>query len=420
MAAFSGMAGEIRASMTSEQFDLAGYSESRVTDLLTQAFGSILDAPTSMVKFTFVVGGGKLVRGKYAEEMPKWVNAALRTCEYEYDNSAAETLDSQGSFKQQHDTGKNLIYIIVYPKITWRPESEKEAAEDAGEVIDSSSPEYMVVASTLEVFEDILDRKIEFWRQRKQCLKILQDAKAEFDEIAAKMMGGKLLDPVEQAKYDANSGEDDAKILFLQNEIKTMVDEGELLISEKDEVLANMNKNLAEAETAGQAKRVETIKGRKAALEKLQPLEPRLRLGEKIQKFRLKLLALKALEEKQKNMSLTMADLQALGEKGEIEETVEELERKSRCWFETDEDFVLRCAYEVKLAEKAHAKKKPGAVGAKKGSGLGSGGKKAAAPTSKGRAPMGAMSFSGIGAKKSAPAKAPSFASAFGAGSDSD
>ena len=81
-------------------------------------------------------------------------------------------------------------------------------------------------------------------------------------------------------------------------------------------------------------------RGRKAALEKLQPLEPRLRLGEKIQKFQVKLLGLKALEEKQKNMSLTMADLQALGEKGEIEETVEELERKSRCWFETDEDFV--------------------------------------------------------------------------------
>lgn len=418
MAAFSGMAGEIRSSVASEQFDLAGYSEARITDLFTQAFGSTLDAPTSMVKFTFVVGGGKLVRGKYAEEMPKWVNSALRTCGYEYDNSAAETLDSQGSFKQQHDTGKNLIYIIVYPKISWRPESEKEAAEDAGEVIDSSSPEYIVVAATLEVFEDILDRKIEFWRQRKQCLKILQDAKAEFDTIEAKMVGGKLLDPVEQAKYDANSGEDDAKISFLQNEIKTMVDEGELLSAEKEEVLSNMSKNLTEAEAAGQAKRAETIRGRKAALEKLQPLEPRLRLGEKIQKFRVKLLGLKALEEKQKNMSLTMADLQALGEKGEIEETVEELERKSRCWFETDEDFAVRCAYEIKLAEKTHAKKKPG-VGGKKGSGLGSGGKKAAAPVSKGRSAASAMSFASIGAKKSAPAKAPSFASAFG-GDDSD
>lgn len=420
MASFSGMAGEIRSSIESDQFDLAGYSESRVTDLISQAFGNgPLEAPTSMVRFTFVVGGGKLVRSKYTEELPKWMNAALRDCGYEYDNSAAETLDSQGYFKQQHDTGKNLIYIIVYPKITWRPESEKAAAEEEGELIDSSSPDYIVVAATLDVFQDIVDRKLEFWRQRKQCLMILQEAKAEFDAIEAKMVGGKPLDPVEQAKYEANSGEDNEKISYLQNEIKAMVDEGELLAAEKLEVLSNMGKNLREAEEAGQAKRVETISSRKAALEKIQPLEPRLRLGEKIQKFRLKLLSLKTLEEKQKSMSLTMADLQALGEKGEIEDSIEELERKSRCWFETDEDFAERCAYEIKLAEKAFAKKKPSLGATKKGTGLGSGGKKSSAPSSTARrAAPGSMSFASIG-KKAVPAKAASFSSAFG-GDDSD
>ena len=49
-------------------------------------------------------------------------------------------------------------------------------------------------------------------------------------------------------------------------------------------------------------------------------LKPQLRLGDKIQKLRIKLHSLKAVEDKQKSMSLTMADLQALGEKGEIEE----------------------------------------------------------------------------------------------------
>lgn len=35
------------------------YTEQRAKDLITSAFSTPLDAPTEMVKFTFVVGGGK-------------------------------------------------------------------------------------------------------------------------------------------------------------------------------------------------------------------------------------------------------------------------------------------------------------------------------------------------------------------------
>jgi hypothetical protein len=59
-----GLAGEIRSSIESTQFDLSGYSESRVTDLVHAAFSSPLDAPSQMVRFTFVVGGGKLIRAR--------------------------------------------------------------------------------------------------------------------------------------------------------------------------------------------------------------------------------------------------------------------------------------------------------------------------------------------------------------------
>ena len=61
----SGIAGEIRSSLTSEQFDLGGYTEQRVRDLVIGAFSSPLEAPREMVRFTFVVGGGKLVRARY-------------------------------------------------------------------------------------------------------------------------------------------------------------------------------------------------------------------------------------------------------------------------------------------------------------------------------------------------------------------
>ena len=57
----SGLAGEIRSSVDSDQFDLSGYSESRAKDLITSAFSQPLTTPSKMIRFTFVVGGGKLV-----------------------------------------------------------------------------------------------------------------------------------------------------------------------------------------------------------------------------------------------------------------------------------------------------------------------------------------------------------------------
>jgi hypothetical protein len=59
-----GLAGKIRASDVSEQLDLAGYDEARVKDLMAAAFSTPLTAPREMVRFTFLVGGGKLVRAR--------------------------------------------------------------------------------------------------------------------------------------------------------------------------------------------------------------------------------------------------------------------------------------------------------------------------------------------------------------------
>ena len=73
-----GLAGEIRSSINSDQFDLANYTEQRSRDLILSAFKEPLTAPTEMVKFTFIVGGGKLVRSRYSDDLTKWLVAALR------------------------------------------------------------------------------------------------------------------------------------------------------------------------------------------------------------------------------------------------------------------------------------------------------------------------------------------------------
>ncbi len=379
MAAFepqlSGMAGEIRAALESEQFDLAGYTEQRVTDLMTNSFSLPLTAPEKMIKFTFVVGGGKLVRAKYNEDMPKWINAALRSIGYETDNSAAETFDSQGTFKQQHDTGKNLIYIHVYPKVTCSaPASTDKEGGGNGAAMDTKSPEYLCIASQLDMFKDIVQKKLPFWRQRKACLKILQDSHAAYEMVEQKMCAGQPLTPADTAIYEMNSGQDAEKIAYLQAEIKALVDAGQLVATEKEDLLKSLAANIAESEAAGQGKKAESIKAKKDALEKLKPIVGRLRHGDEIQKRRMKLLSLQALEDKGRSMSLTIADLQVLGEKGEIEEEVAGYEAASRGWFERDDEFLARCALEEKQAKSRFDEQKAKAAKQKGGGGGGGGG----------------------------------------------
>jgi hypothetical protein len=61
----SGIAGEIRSLVSSDQFDLGGFTEQRVRELLLSAFQTPLDVPKEMIRVTFVVGGGKLVRARW-------------------------------------------------------------------------------------------------------------------------------------------------------------------------------------------------------------------------------------------------------------------------------------------------------------------------------------------------------------------
>jgi len=97
------MAKKIRASVGEDQFDadLAGFTQEQAADLIHRAFQDPIESDAFRV--TFVIGGGKLVRARYDEQLPKWLGAALRVLGYAEDRGAA--LGSQAVFKQQHDTG---------------------------------------------------------------------------------------------------------------------------------------------------------------------------------------------------------------------------------------------------------------------------------------------------------------------------
>ena len=111
-----------------------------------------------MVRISFVVGGGKLVRQKYSDDLPKHFCSALTLVGFQeerqealefavnalcsvhgesskarvqsarvslslrnylwQDNSATVEQGSAGKFKYHHDTNKNLKFVHVFPKIS--------------------------------------------------------------------------------------------------------------------------------------------------------------------------------------------------------------------------------------------------------------------------------------------------------------
>lgn len=382
-----GLAGRIRASVTSDQFDLAGYTQPRVSELFTHAFSTPLTAPTEMVKFTFVVGGGKLVRSRYDDDLPKWVAATLREIGYNEDRSAAVDFSSQGSFKHQHDTGQNLKTITVFPHVECANQKTVSApSATTPESIDPKSIEYMITACEFSTFCDMVSSKTVSWTQRKRLLHLLQECHASFAAIEAKLTTGQPLTPYEQSVYDSNNGSDEQKMQWLQEDIKMMAESGKLTPDEKSELLTTISHNLetvtAEIASASAANKTalvtkleakkQFILARKAKIEAAAAVSHPLKFASEIQKCYLQLFPLLALEEKSRSMSLTMADLKALEAKHDLEESAAGYAKASRCWMETDEEWQARVDATKREAKTLYDKrvkttKKPVSVGSKTG-----------------------------------------------------
>jgi hypothetical protein len=95
---------------------LAGQNVSTITTNVTNAFSDPLPLD-DMIRITFVTGAGKLGRQKYDDNAAKALTSALRNLGFEEDRGASCVKECAGSFKLQHDTGKNLKTVVVFPKI---------------------------------------------------------------------------------------------------------------------------------------------------------------------------------------------------------------------------------------------------------------------------------------------------------------
>jgi len=384
----SGMAASIRAATESETFDLAGNSTSTITTTIKAAFATPITL-SSMIRITFITGAGKLGRQKYDESAAKVLTSALRELGYEDDRGASCVNECAGSFKLQHDTGKNLKTVVVFPFITGEDTIQDGVDLDgssAPSLLDPGTPPEMIAMSSMNTFERMVGNKCASWNQKKECLNVVTLLKTLVEELDQKLAVGTVLTDSEQNFYDSISIESlNQKATFVKEAMKKHVDEGAITKSEKDKLISQvkdklnaLNEEIDDATKGKKVKKVNKLNIQKEKLtERFNTLDnitqkaPRpLKHQSDIEKLRKEMQPLLKLEKETKGRLLSIKETTLLGRKEEIEEEIYILEDKSRGWFEDDDEFQLRVD-----ASRSQAKLKAASASKKKATGSG-GGKK--------------------------------------------
>jgi len=377
----SGLAKEIHAAAAageSDEWELTNYTEAQCEALVRAAFA--VPVPTlrgEMVCARFIVGGGKGTRGKFSDDLPKHLTGALRAIGFADDRGAATTLASAGCFKFQHDTGRNIKVVCVYPNVVAVPgtvpgEGEDEEDDEYTVAIDEESPIYLCCMSGLGTFQEMVADKCKGWSQKRRLLSALKRTGAMLEECERKMVSMEELSEGERLMYDTYDKDLIAsKVQWLGGAIKGMVAAGQLSEVEREEVLDGMRERLEalgkeESEKAVAAR--EALQKKRSAVAAASPfLVPVPRAGE--------LKAVWQAANRIRNQTAHKGGLmspEAAMELSTLEERERLLVEECRGWLETDDELEARLA--PLRPRVGGGGKTKGKGGGKKKGGSGSGG----------------------------------------------
>jgi len=278
-------------------------------------------------------------------------------------------IDCAGTYKSQHDTGKNIMTVIIFPNVEGPSgEEAKEGEEGAdgggGGDAAAASAQEMAVTASMDMFPRMIASKCPAWSQKKRLVKILQDFIQALGEVQAALVAGTATEQ-QLALYDLATPEDvQAKVEWLTGAMKEQVEAGQLVAAEKrtlqtqvEAKLEALGEELAKLEELPEgdpkrAKRGEKLATQKAALEGrqellagVQPLTHHpLKREPQIREVWRRYEPLLQVAEGARGRMLTLAETRALGEKEDLEAEIARLEGESRGWFESDEEFETRLA----------------------------------------------------------------------------
>lgn len=313
----------------------------------------------SMVKLTFVCGGGKQTRQKYGDDLVRDFCQALDAIGFDSDSAACTELSAAGRYKYQHDTSKNLKFVHVFPRIAVpeAEEGEEEVDEDGEPVQGQREPADVLAECEIEDFRRMLGSHVTAYAAKKRLFDSLKEKLARLEECEAKMIAREEIEASLQKLYDTLSADIlKDKVKVVATEMQASIDAGELTAPERSQVIDQLDAKLPlletelkKAEADGKEKlktkleeQKDKLKATKAKLSDGRAQDPPpLKYADQIQKMHKRLVGLARLE-KESAGKYTLDQLKALGEKPDMEEAMSVMQTRSRMWFESDEEFKLR------------------------------------------------------------------------------
>ncbi|XP_063932456.1 uncharacterized protein LOC135144343 [Zophobas morio] len=361
---------DIRNCTGVEQFDLSGFTEEKVNQLINDCFSTPIENCGCCV--TFVVGGGKLTRARYDPKLQKYVTAALTNVGYSEDRGASK--ETPGTFKFQHDIAKNLLFIHVFPY-----GKEKESNCNLSKLDNVSSASNMpddkslILQLTLEEFKRFASKKARSYTAKQRCLEHLKETSSVCKRVEEKLVKRERIKEEEQNLYDV-CREVEEKIKFLQAQLQRHVEGllGEdvlpLTKAEKSHCLEKIKAKLFKLqEQLSKTCNLKEQKKLNSAIEQANTLIEKLKLAEVTSVtpllFQDKLIPLyKALFELLNIKSKTVQTIEEMRkvttELPVLEEKCEVLLNLSREAFEKDDELRLRANALKKQAKKSETIRK--------------------------------------------------------------
>ena len=354
-----------------------------------------------MIRITFVVGAGKLSRQKYDDKAMQNVTSALKQLDPPYveDRGASCVNECAGCYKTQHDTGKNLFTVVVFPRLV---EQEEERGSHGGGGAFSyqypiplplveGSPEHTILLASEQTFQKMAPSTCPTWSEKKSCSEVLKAAFETVEKMDAKLMSGTPLSDGENEFYDAVGGAAsiNAKAECIKKLMHQQVESGSLTNEELDKLLHQvcdkidgLSEDISVALQNSQEKKATKLTAQKEKAEARKKMlqghnakpPPKLKHDDQIMKLSKKLQPLVKLEQSSKGRLLSMKETKALAEKDDILDEIAELEEASRGWFEDDDAFQVRLEdsrrkQEAAIATSSSSKSASGGKGKKPGTG---------------------------------------------------
>lgn len=350
--------------LESETFDLAGNSASTIETTIRSAFSEPLELQ-EMIRITFVTGAGKLGRQRYDDDAARILTSTLRDLGYVEDRGASCVKECAGSFKLQHDTGKNLKTVVVFPFIKNSLEkgmnelSLKEEKKGPS-ILKEGSPQALLAMSSMNTFEKMISSKCPSWSQKKACLSVMEEVKEIVQSLDDKVLKGSPLTDSEQEFYDAcDLSSLEKKETYIKSAMHKHVEEGQITSLEKNRLLEQVKEKLhglqEEIKDAIENSKPKKLQKLQAQLQKVterqttlnnihQPCPPHpLKHQPQIEKLRKELHPLLKLEKETKGRLLSIKETAAMTRKHEIEEEIIQLEVRKMIKHQFIQVFPLDC-----------------------------------------------------------------------------